>query len=99
MEKKGKGCPLPFIPKLAAYSAAIASVGQAAAQEPQSWHFAGSIQRALSFSEIASAGHSSSQEPQLTHSLLILYAMLHLSKCSFYTIAYGMGIFKIDFYR
>jgi hypothetical protein len=34
--KKGKGFPLPFKPELTAYSAAIASVGQTAAQEPQS---------------------------------------------------------------
>jgi hypothetical protein len=52
--------------------AEIASVGQTAAQAPQSWHFAGSIQRALSFSEIASTGHSLSQEPQLTQASLIL---------------------------
>jgi hypothetical protein len=50
----------------------MASVGQTAAQAPQSWHLAGSIQRALSFSEIASTGHSLSQEPQFTQASLIL---------------------------
>jgi hypothetical protein len=50
----------------------MASVGQTPAQEPQSVHLAGSIQRNPSFSEIASAGHSLSQLPQLTHSSLIL---------------------------
>jgi hypothetical protein len=50
----------------------MASVGQTAAQAPQSWHLAGSIHRVLSFSEIASTGHSLSQEPQLTQASLIL---------------------------
>jgi hypothetical protein len=54
------------------YSWEIASEGQTAAQEPQSWHLSGSIQRAPSFSAIASVGHSLSQEPQFTHASLIL---------------------------
>jgi hypothetical protein len=61
------------------YSAAMASTGQTPAQEPQSLHLPGSIQRRLSFSEIASVGHSLSQEPQLTHASLILYAISYLS--------------------
>jgi hypothetical protein len=59
-------------PYMRNYSSEIASEGHTAAQEPQSWHFSGSIQRAPSFSEIASAGHSLSQEPQFTHASLIL---------------------------
>jgi len=50
----------------------MASVGQTAAQAPQSVHFAESIQRAPSFSDMASTGHSLSQAPQFTHSVLIL---------------------------
>jgi hypothetical protein len=54
------------------YAWAIASTGQLPAQEPQSTHLSGSIQRLLSFSEIALAGQSPSQAPQLTHASEIL---------------------------
>jgi hypothetical protein len=84
-QKKGKGLSLAsFFHGLSLYSAAIASTGQTPAQVPQSVHFAGSIQRRLSFSEIASTGHSLSQEPQLIHSSLTLYAISYLSRYGFY---------------
>jgi hypothetical protein len=50
----------------------IASVGQTAAQEPQSVHLSGSIQRRPFFSEIASTGHSGSQAPQFTQASVTL---------------------------
>jgi hypothetical protein len=55
--------------------ATIASVGQTAAQAPQSTHLAGSIQRAPFFSLIASEGHLDSQAPQFTHASVTLWAM------------------------
>jgi hypothetical protein len=52
--------------------AMIASVGQTAAQAPQSVHLAGSIQRIPLFSLIASTGHSGSQAPQFTQASVTL---------------------------
>jgi hypothetical protein len=50
----------------------MASVGQTAAQLPQSVHLAGSIQRNPFFSLIASTGHSESQAAQFTQASVTL---------------------------
>jgi hypothetical protein len=72
IKKKARTYPLPDLAVDKIYSAAIASVGQALTQAPQSTHLSGSIQCFPSFSEIASEGHSLTQEPQFTHVSLIL---------------------------
>jgi hypothetical protein len=72
IKKKARAYPLPEFIGSKTYSAAIASVGQALTQVPQSTHLSGSIQCFPSFSEIASTGHSLTQVPQLTHVSLIL---------------------------
>jgi hypothetical protein len=71
-KKKARNTPLPVLIVGKTYSAAMACVGQAPAQAPQSAHLSGSIQCFPSFSEIASAGHSLTQEPQFTQASLIL---------------------------
>jgi hypothetical protein len=58
------------------YSAAGASTGQVAAQEPQSMQSSLFTSYLPSFSAIASTGHSSAHAPQAMHASEITYAIL-----------------------
>ena len=61
-----------FLPYVAVYSATMASVGQLAAQAPQSTQASASITYWVSPWEIASTGQFSAQVPQLTQASVIL---------------------------